>query len=69
MGIWTRYEYVCVNCDTLIEITTLHKELEDPYCVCAESNIFRVGNAPAFAPVVTELTSNKVVKINTNPYN
>ena len=66
---WNRYEYVCVNCDTLIEITTLHQEVEDPYCVCAESNIFRVGQAPAFAPVVTEVTSNKVVKINTNPYN
>ena len=41
---WTKYEYVCTSCDTLIEITTLHEEnVEDPSCVCAESAIVRVN--------------------------
>ena len=44
---WTKYDYVCTNCDTLIEITTLHEEVEDPYCVCAESAIVRINKMDA----------------------
>lgn len=66
---WTRHDYVCANCDTLIEITTQHKEVEAPYCVCAESDITYLGNTPAFEPIVSNVTSPQVVKINTNPYN
>ena len=50
---WTKYEYVCTNCDTLIEITTLHgganqcecheENIGDPSCVCAESAMLRVN--------------------------
>ena len=44
---WTKYDYVCTNCDTLIEITTLHEEVEDPYCVCAKSAIVRINKVDA----------------------
>ena len=49
---WTKYDYVCTNCDTLIEITTLHgagqcechgEDIEDPSCVCGRSAIVRVN--------------------------
>jgi hypothetical protein len=33
---WTKFDYLCTNCDTLIEITTLHTDIEDPQCVCDE---------------------------------
>ena len=35
---WNKYTYVCGNCDSLIEITTTHKDLET-WCVCAESQL------------------------------
>lgn len=35
---WNKYSYVCSNCDTLIEYTTTHQDLET-YCVCAESDL------------------------------
>lgn len=35
---WDKYTYVCGNCDSLIEITTTHKDLET-WCVCAESQL------------------------------
>ena len=44
---WTRYDYLCTNCDTLIEITTLHEVIEDPYCVCAESAIILINKQDA----------------------
>jgi hypothetical protein len=40
---WTKYDYLCTNCDSLIEITTLHTDIEDPQCVCAESAITRIN--------------------------
>jgi hypothetical protein len=69
---WTRYDYLCTNCDTLIEITTLYNDPEDPYCVCSESAIIGIGKSPANTPIITDVskvTVPEVVKINTNPYN
>lgn len=40
---WTKYDYLCTNCDTLIEITTQHQSAKDPYCVCAESAVIRIN--------------------------
>ena len=48
---WIKYDYLCTNCDTLLEITTLHQDIEDPYCVCAESSVTRINKFD-----VTELT-------------
>jgi hypothetical protein len=35
---WNKNTYVCGNCDSLLEITTTHTNLEI-YCVCAESDL------------------------------
>ena len=35
---WNKHTYVCGNCDSLLEITTTHNELET-YCICAESDL------------------------------
>jgi hypothetical protein len=62
---WTKYSYVCTNCDALIEITTLLEPEENASCTCSigawvtRTNVERVA----------EVTPNQVVKINTNPYN
>ena len=70
---WTKYDYLCTDCDALIEITTLQNIREwRGWCPCGSANIVnlsvRDGNAPLFEPVI-KVTGSKVVKINSNPYN
>lgn len=65
---WIKYSYVCANCDTLLEITTMYQDPEDPYCVCSESDIMWISLEDATVPV-TNITPSNLVKINSNPYN
>jgi hypothetical protein len=70
--VWTKYDYVCTNCDALIEITAQVKAELDPDCICGNSMIISIGTSPGNAPIITDvsnITPNQVVKINTNPYN
>jgi hypothetical protein len=53
---WTKYDYLCTNCDTLIEITTLYKNPEDPYCVCSESAVIGIGTSPGNVPIITDVS-------------
>ena len=67
---WTNYDYVCNDCDALMEITTLIKlKSWRGWCSCGSPNIINVGTSPAIANSVREVTSKEVVKINSNPYN
>jgi hypothetical protein len=67
---WTKYDYVCNDCDALMEITTLIKlKSWRGWCSCGSPNIINVGTSPAIANSVREVTSKEVVKINSNPYN
>ena len=69
---WTKYDYVCTNCDALIEVTALEIPRMDPDCICGKGSIIDIGASPAFEPILTDVskvTPTKVVKINTNPYN
>jgi len=67
---WTKYDYVCNDCDALMEITTLiHLRSWRGWCSCGSPNIINVGTSPAIANSVREVTSKEVVKINSNPYN
>ena len=70
---WTKYDYLCTDCDALIEITTLQNIKEwRGWCPCGSANIINIGvsdgNAPLMEPV-TKVTPPKLVKINSNPYN
>ena len=69
---WTKYDYICTNCDALIEITANVFRALDPDCICGQSNVIHLGvsdgNAPVFEPV-TKVTPPKVVRIDSNPYN
>ncbi len=71
---WTKYDYLCTDCDALYEITTQQSipKCFEPECSCGSNNVIRLGesdgNAPLFEPV-TNITAPEVVKINTNPYN
>ena len=49
---WTRYEYLCTDCDALTEITTL-KNLDEyrGWCSCGSANIIRINKLN-----VTEVT-------------
>jgi len=69
---WTKYDYLCTDCDALIEITTLKNIREwRGWCSCGSANIINIGvsdgNAPLFEPVM-KVTPPELVKINTNPY-
>ena len=66
---WTKYDYVCSDCDALIEITTLENIREwRGWCPCGSANIINISVTDGNAPVI-DITPSEVVKINTNPYN
>lgn len=67
---WTKYSYVCIDCDSLIEVTTNKDPVLDPGCVCGlDTFVTRTAQEPTVMPIVTSITPSKVVKINSNPYN
>ena len=67
---WTKYSYVCTDCDALIEVTSNVKPIIDPACICnASTYVVRTAIEPEVVPNVTSITPSNVVKINTNPYN
>ena len=68
---WTKYDYVCSDCDALIEITTLDNIREwRGWCPCGSANIINISVRDATVPDdVTSITATQIVKINTNPYN
>jgi len=72
MDIWTKYDYVCTNCDALIEITASVYPAIDPDCLCGNGMVINISVSPGNAPIITDvsnITPSNVVKINTNPYN
>ena len=70
---WTKYDYLCTDCDALMEITTLVDiEAWRGWCSCGSPNLINIGTSPGNLPIitdVTDITPHEVVKINTNPYN
>jgi hypothetical protein len=76
---WTKYDYLCTDCDALIEITACADKVLDPACICGGYGIvILLSQGDATAPEakdlyhfqdVIEVTPPKLVKINTNPYN
>ena len=67
---WTKYSYLCTDCDSLIEVTTNTPPVMDPGCICG-LDTFVTRTAMEFeqmAPVIS-ITPSGVVKINSNPYN
>ena len=70
--VWTKYDYVCTNCDALVEVTARVAPSIDPDCVCGRGDLVGIGTYPGNVPIiadVSKVTPSKVVKINTNPYN
>jgi hypothetical protein len=68
--IWTKYSYVCTECDSLIEITTNTLPVMDPGCICGlDTFVTRTAIEPEQMPPVMSITPIGLVKINTNPYN
>jgi Zn finger protein HypA/HybF involved in hydrogenase expression len=66
---WTKYDYVCSDCDSLIEITTLEYLEDCPWCpACASMNVINISINDGNAPVI-DITPRTVVKIDSNPYN
>jgi hypothetical protein len=67
---WTKYSYVCTSCDSLIEITSHKSPVLDPGCICGlDTFVARTALEPEQLAPVISVTSNGVVKIDSNPYN
>ncbi len=70
---WTKYDYLCTDCDALIEITASADNVTDPYCICGGPGVvILLGESNGNAPILTDVskvTPSNVVKINSNPYN
>ena len=67
---WTKYSYVCTDCDSLIEVTSLVSPVIDPACICNPSTyVVRTALEPEQLAPVISLTPSGVVKINSNSYN
>jgi hypothetical protein len=73
MSNWTKYDYLCVDCDALIEITACVDVFTEPSCICdGEGIVFLIGESDGNAPIITDVskvTPTQVVKIDSNPYN
>lgn len=45
---WTKYDYLCTDCDALIEITTLQNIREwRGWCSCGSANLINIGVSDA----------------------
>ena len=69
---WTKYYYVCNNCDSLIEVTSCVNPVIDPACICqASSHVTLISweDATIEDTYVSKITPRTVVKIDSNPYN
>ena len=72
LTVWTKYDYVCTVCDSLIEVTAQVLPQIEPDCVCGRGDLINIGTSPGNVPIITDVskvTPTQVVKINTNPYN
>ena len=51
---WTKYDYVCSDCDALIEITTLDN-IRDwrGWCPCGSANIINISVTDGNAPIIS----------------
>jgi uncharacterized Fe-S cluster protein YjdI len=47
---WNRYDYLCTNCDALIEVTAKAEPALDADCICGNSAVINIGSAPAHKP-------------------
>lgn len=74
---WARYTFVCdpEECDALLEFTArdgygFPNGLVRMYCPCGREMIYiKVEDLESLpSAIVTDITSPKVVKINSNPY-
>lgn len=75
---WIKYEWLCTECDSLMELTTywIEEYVTIPTCPCPHKQIIRIGKhvleGSTFASYhsdVTDITPAPLVKINSNPYN
>lgn len=60
---WTKYEYVCTNCDSLFEITTVNLLVSTPTCLCENPQTIRINRFD-----VTEITENHLDIIGESHY-
>jgi hypothetical protein len=63
MSLWVKYEYICTNCDTLYEITSMNPLVSQPACTCSIPHIIRINRYD-----VTEVTDHHLDIIGESHY-
>ena len=53
---WTKYDYLCTNCDALIEVTSQGKPALDADCICGNGSVINIGTSPGNKPIITDVT-------------
>jgi short-subunit dehydrogenase len=53
---WTKYDYLCTNCDALIEVTAQVKPQLDADCICGNGSVINIGTSLGNAPIITDVT-------------
>jgi len=51
---WTKYDYLCTNCDSLIEVTAEVLHVLDPDCICGNGAVIGIGVSPGNAPIIVD---------------
>lgn len=42
-GGWKKFEFLCTECDTLIEFTSYYAEVPTPQCPCEHQAVIRIN--------------------------
>jgi hypothetical protein len=63
-SLWVKYEYLCTNCDTLFEITSMNPLIADPSCTCSSPHTIRINRYD-----VTDITEPHLDIVSTAHYN
>lgn len=61
---WTKYEYLCTDCDTLFEITSMNPLVFVPTCSCDSPHTIQINRYD-----VTEVTDSHLDSIGQAHYN
>ena len=69
---WTKYDYLCTDCDALYEITTLQTmpDCFEPQCACGSDKMIGIGYSDAtVSDDVTNITPVELDPVSPNHYN
>jgi len=59
---WVKYEFICTNCDSLYEVTSMNALIAEPACLCGYPHIIRINKYD-----VTDITTPELANASAKP--